>query len=87
MVEFKKNVKKALPYDRQLYLEFWDDDAKSSTQWYGVSFQLPGGFEGKYIGLTEFLKKYEQWFKDLILKLDNGSFWIVNHERVRLAKF
>lgn len=80
MIEFKKNVEKALPYDRRQYLEYFDDDFDSSTKWYGVSFQLPGGYEGREIGLMEYLEAYERWFKAIVLQLDNGSFWIVNHD-------
>jgi hypothetical protein len=79
MIEFKKNIKKVLPYDRQQYIS--RADSGSSTKWYGVSFQLPGGFEGREVGLTEYFEKYEQWFKNMISELDNGSSWIVNHDR------
>lgn len=80
MIEFKKNFKKILPYDRQRYLDFLDEDFDSSTKWYGVSLQLPGGYEGRKISLTEYLEAYERWFKAIILQLDNGSIWIVNHD-------
>jgi hypothetical protein len=80
MIEFKKNVNKALPYDRRQYIEFLIDDFEPSTKWYGVSFQLPGGFEGREIDLTEYIEKYESWFKNIILRFDNGSFWIVSHD-------
>ena len=81
MIEFKKNVNKVLPYDRRQYIEFFDDDFDSSNKyikWYGVSFQLES--EGRKIGLTEFVEIYESLLKNIILKLDNGSFWIVNHD-------
>ena len=80
MIEFKRNVKKVLPYDRKEYIESFDDDLDSSIKWYGVSFQLPGGSEGKEIGLTKFVEVYEGLFKSVVLKLNNGSFWIVNHD-------
>jgi len=80
MIEFKKNVKKILPYDRQQYLDFLDENFDSSTKWYGVSLQLPGGYEGRKISLMEYLEAYERWFKAIILQLDNGSLWIVNHD-------
>jgi hypothetical protein len=84
MIEFKKNVNKAIPYDRQHYLEFLSDhlaaNLASSTKCYGVSFQLPGGFEGRAISLTEYLDAYENWFKNIIKQFDNGSDWIVNHD-------
>jgi len=81
MVQFKKNYKNKLPYDRDKYIEFLDVDFDSPTEWCGVSFQLPGGYEGRDIGLTEFTEKYELWFKDIISGFDNGSNWIVNHSK------
>ena len=70
-----------LPYDREEYLDFFGYRFYRYTQWYGVSFQLPGGYDGRHIGLTEYMGAYEQWFKDIIVQLDNGSHWIVNHDR------
>ncbi len=78
MIEFKKNVKKILPYDRGQYIEFLDDDFDSSIDWYGVSFQI--NKEGQKISLTEFVETYEPLFRNILSTLDNGSFWIVNHE-------
>ena len=78
MIEFKKDINKVLPYDRKQYIEFLDDD--SSINWYGVSFQLHGRSTGKKIALTKYVKIYERLFKNVVLQLDNGSFWIVNHD-------
>ena len=72
MIEFKNKIKKLLPYDRKQYI--------SRKEWFGVSFQLPGVFEGKDIGLDVYLESYENWFKGVVSKLDNGSPWIVNHD-------
>lgn len=87
MIEFKKDVKKVLPYDRRQYREFWDDEIDSSTEWYGVAIQLPGAYEGKVRGLTEFVEVYEGLFKNVISKLDTGSFWIINHDYKDLKWF
>jgi hypothetical protein len=81
MIEFRKSFKKALPYDREEYIDFLGNHFYSYTEWYGVSFQLPGGYEGRDISLTEYLEAYEGWFKNVILQLDNGSVWVVNHDR------
>ncbi len=78
MATFNRRVRKALPYDRKKYLDFFGNN--ESTTWYGVSFQLPGGFEGRNIGITEFLDRYETWFKDLIIKLDTDLNWFPNDE-------
>lgn len=79
MIEFKKNVKKMLPYDREEYIDFFGYNFYNYVKWYGVSFQLAGGYEGREIGLTEYLETYEAWFKNVILQFDNGSYWVVNH--------
>lgn len=50
-------------------------------KWYGVSFQLPGGYEGRDISLTEYLEAYGRWFKNIIQQFDSDSSWIVNHGR------
>lgn len=72
MIEFKKKVKEQLPYDRKQYI--------SRKDWFGVSFQLPGVFEGKDIGLEAYLEVYEDWFKSVISKFANNSQWIVNQD-------
>lgn len=81
MIEFKRNVNKILPYDRAQYIEFLNDDVPSTVKWYGVSFQLPGVFEGKDIGLEKFIEAYEGWFENAISIFDNGLNWIVTHDR------
>jgi len=80
MIEFKRNVEELLPYDRKQYIDFLTDELVSSIKWYGVSFQLSGRSEEKEVRLTKFIEVYEGLFKSVVLKLDNGSFWIVNHE-------
>jgi hypothetical protein len=84
MIEFVEDVKKILPYDREQYLNFFDDD-DSSIDWNGVSVLL--GSEGKKNALVEFADAYECLVKNIVLKLDNGSFWIVNHDDKDLAWF
>jgi hypothetical protein len=78
MIEFKKNVKKVLPYDRRHYIEFLDDDFDSTTEWCGVSFQLD--YLGKNINITEPLKIFGRLFEKIVSKLDSESFWIINHD-------
>ncbi len=79
MIEFSKNVKKILPYDRDKYI--------SKEQWYGVSFQLPSVSQGQDIGLQLYVKNYKYWFENIINQLDNNSTWIVNHETFDKAWF
>jgi len=77
MIEFKKNVNSLLPYNRKQYL--------TDSGWYGVSFQLNSKL--KEIDLTNFIEIYGQLFESIILKLDKGSFWIVNHDDKDLEWF
>lgn len=72
MVEFIGNIDNLLPYNRKQYILL--------KKWYGVSFQLEGGYDGKKIQLKDFTKKYEPFFKNLIIKFDKGSSWIINHD-------
>ena len=87
MVEFIKKFKDKVPYDRKQYRDFFNDDTDPSIKWYGMSFQLPGGFEGNEVNFKEYLETYEPWFKQVVLKLDNGSSWIVSHEGKGLKWF
>lgn len=79
MIAFKNKVSDLLPYDRRQYL--------SRNKWYGVSFQLPGAFEGKEIGLKMYLDAYKDWFKKIIGKMDDGLPWIINHDFLDEAWF
>lgn len=79
MIKFEKDVKKLLPYDRKQYIKFLSND-EAPICWYGMSFQLPGAYENKEIELSHFLRVFEPLFESVISRLDNGSFWIVNHE-------
>ena len=72
MIEFKRNFKKVLPYDREVYIDYLGNEFYTYVKWHGVSFQLSGGFEGREISLTEYLQAYENWFNSLILQLDIG---------------
>jgi len=72
MIIFEENVDKLPTYGKNSY-------AKKGN-WYGVSFQLEGGYEGKKIDTMEFIRRYESWFEQIILRMDNGTNWIVNHD-------
>lgn len=85
MIEFKEKFEELLPYDRENYIEFLDDDFKFSPKWCGLSFQLV--CEEKEIGLPKFIESYESIFKRVILKFDQNSFWVVNHDDIDLDWF
>ncbi|WP_147313977.1 SH3 domain-containing protein [Deminuibacter soli] len=88
MINFKKEVAKELPYNREQYLDFFDDDSSDlSIVWYGISFQLSSPIERNDLMLTTFVEMYERLLNNIITKLDNGGCWIVNHEDKDLAWF
>ena len=79
MIKFEKEVKKLLPYDRKQYIKYLNND-EAPNSWYGMSFQLRSASKGKEIELSHFLRVFKALFESVISKLDNSSFWIVNHE-------
>jgi len=85
MIEFKRNFTKMLPYDRHQYINFLFDEPDSLIKWLGVSFQL--NERKSDINLTEFIKIYQPWLKELILGFNQQSSWIVNHDKKDLAWF
>lgn len=84
-IEFKEKFEELLPYDRENYIEFLDDDFKFSSKWCGLSFQLV--CDEKEIDLPKFIESYESIFKRVILKFDQNSFWVVNHDDIDLDWF
>lgn len=72
MIEFKNKVNEQLPYNRKKYT--------SRKGWFGFSFQLPGVFEGKDIGLDKYVEVYDDLFKYIICLFKKDSRWIVNHD-------
>ena len=85
MIEFHKNAEKIVPYNREQYIRFLYDNEGSADNWFGVSFQLYSD-RTKY-SVEEFVKIYEPLFKNAILHLDDGSFWMVNHDDKDLKWF
>lgn len=77
MIEFKKNVKDLLPYDRRKFIP--------GSKWHGVSFQLNTAILENNI--INYIKVYRPFFKSIISQLDNGSSWIVNHDDKDLRWF
>jgi|GEM_PF-548020 len=80
-----KNVSSLLPYSRSGYRRYLRSDADSHMPWYGASFQLSSEAhnisKGVNFGLPKFLDHYEAFFKQLVTEFDDGSGWIVNHDR------
>lgn len=87
MIIFKKSFRKLLPYDRQQYQKFLSADDIGKVKWYGISFQLPGAFEGNPINLNEYLITFRPLFEEIISETDTKGNWIVSHERKDLSWF
>lgn len=85
MVKFKEKIQEILPYDREKYIDFLDDDFEGTSEWSGVSFQLINAKKEMYS--ESFFENYEILFKNVLLKLDEGFFWIVNHDDKDLKWF
>ncbi|MFZ4455000.1 MAG: hypothetical protein ACOYOT_02140 [Bacteroidales bacterium] len=83
MIEFEKNPKRVLPYNREYYMNFFDDEFDSHVEWYGVSYQL----DSEEYSLAKFIETYKYLFETIVSNLDNGSFWIVNHDDKDLKWF
>jgi hypothetical protein len=78
MINFEANYKVLLPYEKELYLDYLEEDNCTISNWKGVSFQLKT--KELEIGLIKFIKFYEPLFKNAVMSLDNGKKWIVNHD-------
>ena len=87
MIEFKRDFEKILPYNREKYIDYLADAADSSVKWYGGSFQAPAITDQKDVSLQHYLEMYEPLFKNIVLQLDNGASWIVNHDDKNLPWF
>jgi len=85
MIEFIEKIQEILPYDRERYIDFLDDEFEGPTEWCGVSFQLVG--KEREVGLEKFIRNYENLFRSIVLKLDRDSFWIINHDDKDLKWF
>jgi hypothetical protein len=100
MVKFVKDVERILPYNRQQYIDWLDEDVESLVEWFGVSFQVEdnmiGGFSTTQItGNTELLKAsaveivklYRPLVENIISAFKDNLEWIVNHDDKDLVWF
>lgn len=84
MLEFKKNINKLLPYDKEQYLLFMEDeDIKPKIMWYGFSIQI--NIQEKII-FSDALNILEKSLKKILSNFEN-SFWIINHDDKDLPWF
>lgn len=87
MVSFKNSGSYHLSYNKEQFDNFLKNEEGTFSSWFGVSFQLPGGYEGKDVGLDNFLRYFEGLFEMVVTSMDDGSDWTVNHEYKDLEWF
>jgi len=78
MIKFIVNFEEMLPYDREHYIDFLDDEFDSETKWCAVSLQMNN--ENGENNLSKFVDVFGLIFKNVISELDSGVSWIVNHD-------
>ncbi len=77
-MKFIENFEELLPYNREHYIDFLDDDFDAETKWCAVSLQINS--ENGETSLSKFVDVFGLIFKNVVLKLDNGVSWIINHD-------
>lgn len=85
MIKFKTNFEHLLPYDRRHYIDFLDDEFDAETKWSAISLQLNN--DNILNNYHNYIEVFSVIFKDIILKLDDGSYWIINHDDKDLKWF
>lgn len=85
MIEFEKNVKMLLPYDREQYISFLHGDLEFTSEWYGISFQM--NTEEIDQNLVKYFEFYEPLFKNILLCFKNNLRWIVNQDYITYGWF
>ena len=88
MERFVKEVSNVLPYDREQYLDFFDEDVdlpNPTPRWFGVSLQLASIQNQKLSVSTNEIIEHSidlllLALKTIVSMLDKSRFWIVNHD-------
>lgn len=88
MKKFEEKVSNVLPYDREQYLDFFDEEVNllnSTPRWFGVSLQLESIQNQKLSIVKSEIVEYSinvllMALKTIVSKLDKNRFWIVNHD-------
>lgn len=75
MIEFKKNIGKILPYNKEQYFDFLDDDLDITSNWNGISIQVADNKTDVDLNID----RYIEIFEFIILKFDQDLPWIINH--------
>jgi len=76
MVKFIDFKRKVLPYNREHYIEFLDDDFIPNNGWNALSFSI----KSKANSLIQSLELLELFLKNAIIALDSGNNFIINHD-------
>jgi len=84
MIEFRTDYINDLPYDKEQYLDCLDDEATTVINWYGYSIQLD---KSRINNSDQILNELEKVLRNIVLILDNGSVWLVNHDDKDLKWF
>ena len=72
MIKFIEKFTELLPYNRTQY--------QTLENWFGISIQLDGVFEGKKIEYNYFIESYKFFFDNIITTFDINYEWIINHD-------
>jgi hypothetical protein len=79
MIHFKniEESKNLLPYNKEQYFDFLDDENELSNNWSAVSFQVLGRKE-REMDMKD-INIFEPLFINIIKQLDDETPWILNH--------
>lgn len=83
MIAFIRNYEELLPYKRENYLSYLDDDPEFDDKWFGISIQ-PQTHQNHLKNTLSFMART---FKKLIDYYDKGMNWLVIHEYKDLPWF
>ena len=95
MVVFRKDVSQRLPYDRDKYMAYFDEDNDTFDRnviWHGVSLQQTeirneSLYQVSDAVVTNSIDCLEKVFKEIMSSLDQGLPWVVNHDDLDLPWF
>jgi hypothetical protein len=95
MVKFEKNISQLLPYNREEYMAYFDEDDDTfdgNIIWHAVSLQQAEIKNEKLYQVSELIvtnciDRLEMSFKEIISRLDQGLPWIINHDDKDLRWF
>ncbi|MDJ1486145.1 hypothetical protein QNI16_37025 [Cytophagaceae bacterium YF14B1] len=95
MITFEKNISQQLPYNRENYIAYFNDqndDLDRNVIWYGVSLQQADIKDQKLYQVSEQIvvnsvNRLENAFKEIVSEFDQVLPWIINHDDKDLPWF